>query len=532
MEFKRKVVHDFRKNLSVVKEFSVIRGSLVAGKNWIYEKSTSRSNGKVTSAESFRNNEDGLFMPRDMIFCLTVKKIVLSKVEKLGNFAFNLLRCLYKEWKIKQSPKRKIKRVRSVSQNFNYKLNKDYIKKRQNEKILSIFKKNKMRETVNKLFFVWNKKFQRAFERRKKLGIKFEEILNRIVFVKAKKIILSIKEIVDFKHRLRMFLINTGKIFKKKIFSQVFIKKKFPKLEVKVCNAIYIPSAEFPVRLYRNSYENREEVRSNNNISIRKMGNYKKGLCILKDFQGFVKGLLRKSLLNFVVHTQKMRKSDQVNATRMLLGVFKAKKTYYLKNIWVEINIYAKKMHKLMTINWSLQKSSKLLSKFISRQKTKNKIFAFTKLYLQFSYTIKLKNIKNGFLLISNTLRLKLINRLYYCMITIQTYTPKREIYQAIITKSPWVLKNLLNLFKSRQFDQKKMVFSQLYVLFIHPKLKDFCFIIKSLFYKLNFRTKLGTFTSIKQSQSYLERKRLLNCMKLSFLVKKVYLKKIAYAFM
>jgi len=130
MEFKRKVVHDFRKNLSVVKEFSVIRGSLVAGKNWIYEKSTSRSNGKVTSAESFRNNEDGLFMPRDMIFCLTVKKIVLSKVEKLGNFAFNLLRCLYKEWKIKQSPKRKIKRVRSVSQNFNYKLNKDYIKKR------------------------------------------------------------------------------------------------------------------------------------------------------------------------------------------------------------------------------------------------------------------------------------------------------------------------------------------------------------------------------------------------------------------
>lgn len=532
MDFKRKVVHDFRKNLDVVNKFSGKRGSWLAEEKWSSGKSTRSSNGKVTANGTCRYNEDGLFKPRDMIFCLIIKKIVLSKVEKLGKFAFNLLRCLYKEWKIKLSPKKKIKRIRSVSHNYKSVLKINYLKKKQENKILEIFKKNKMKTVMNKLFFVWNNGFHRAFERRKKIGMKFEEIMNPLIFVRVKKIILGIKEIIDFKYRLQMFLISTGKILKKKIFRQVFVKKKIPKIEVKSFNAIYNPSEVFPIVYNQLTYENRKEFRSNKKISIRKMGNYKKGLCILSEFQGFFKALLRKGLLNFVAHTKKMRKSDQINATRMLIEIFKAKRNSYLKKFWAELKIYAEKKYNLNIFNQSLQKSTKILNKFISTHRTKNKIFAFTKLYLQFSYTSKLKNIKNGFSLIAKTLHLKIINRLYFGMVTIQTYTPKREIYKANIRKSPWILKNLLNLSKSHQFTQKKTVFSQLYVLFIHPKLQDFCFILKSLFFKLNFRTKLETFAFIKQRQSYYERKMFFNCMKLNYLLKKVYLKKIAYAFM
>ena len=108
---------------------------------------------------------------------------------------------------------------------------------------------------------------------------------------------------------------------------------------------------------------------------------------------------------------------------------------------------------------------------------------------------------------------------------------PMREIYKINVQKSPWVIENLQRFRKSYQRSLKKDAFAELFAKVVQEKLEDFCLVLDSIVFNQKFKKKLEILTGIKQIFNDYQKKRFLNCMKFNFMLKKVYMKKIAHAF-
>lgn len=533
MEIKRKVVNDFRKISDCTRKNWNYSAVTTAKDKWNSVKSTCCGKGAITVREYLKNTEHSRFKPKNMILCLTIRKVILSKIEKLKKYSFSLLRCLYKELKIISSPIKKKKVFRSASTSIKHTFKQNYLKKSQENMIIEIFKRNKKKITINKLFFIWNKELHRKLDKRKQSGIHLIDKLKALLSNVLKISLLSIKKSSSTIINLQKFLMVTRTILKQKIFRELFKRKNLNnKIEVKQFKILFTPSGVYPVLINKNLEGNAKNRRKIWKISVKRMGNFNKGLWILNSCKGICRPLLRKGFRSLRDYARKIRLNIQVGVVKILFQFFDDRQVSDKKLIFKMIALYAKKKFAFKMFCKSFQKSANILSHFFSVHKTKAKIFAFTKIFLQFSYTQRLRNVKKGFDQVADALKLKLVDRLYFGMISIQTYTPKREIYKINLKKSPWACKNLQKFCKFYQLTLKKEAFFELHARFMLEKLEDFCLILDKILSKQKFKKKLEILTYIKQRQSIYDKKKFLNCMKFNYMLKKLYLKKIAYAFM
>jgi hypothetical protein len=117
--------------------------------------------------------KDHMLMPKDMIMCLTLKKVEIQSNAWHIKFAFNLFRSLYKEFKIKNHP--------AISR----KHSNPYIAKKPtgNKKIIgNILLNGKYKILKYKYFFFWQKAFQKRLELKIICMNKFFKIFSKRAF--------------------------------------------------------------------------------------------------------------------------------------------------------------------------------------------------------------------------------------------------------------------------------------------------------------------------------------------------------------
>ena len=257
----------------------------------------------------------------------------------------------------------------------------------------------------------------------------------------------------------------------------------------------------------------------------------KRGLVILNSFKGFRRLLLKQSLRDIRDLSRALKINDKLKSAikinSLVLKMTKDKLQYAYKT-------FKSNFKSLQELKVTLLKLGKVIQRLEVKQKQRSKIFAFSMIQKHYSDSKSKLMIQLGFQKVSNSLRVKILNRLYYGFLAVQSYQSIFRTYQVQIRNYPWVLRALSQIINSKRKANKIWGYQKIRTFVYNQNLFKFTLLIDLHLKKQDLKSKRSTFillTTLNQSR-YRCRRLNLNYLKFSSLVKKLYLKKIASCFL
>ena len=387
--------------------------------------------------------------------------------------------------------------------------------------------RNKNKLITNRLFFIWIQKYRKRINLRFAGTSKICECINRKLTLIFNNFMIKISNFQISLIKNKSFIRTIDYVIKKKIFNWLF-NPPIKTLSVKFISfqPFSLPNSIFPV------FISKHKILPKNFQTYSKksqLENIKKGFLILNSFKGFKRLLLKQSLRDIRDLSRSLQINDKlesvikINSFLLKLKKDKIQDTYNIfKSLYKSLSRYKSISNKFI----------KLIQKHELNQKRKYKIFAFTRIQnYSFNLNLLLK-IQKGFKKISNNLEVKILNKLYYGFLAIHSHKPISKIYRSQLQKYPWVFRSLSQILNQKIQSNKKFVYKKLHTYINTQKVLEFTYLINLHIKSQNFKSKKISFTLLK-SLNQLKNKRLnLTFIKFSSLVKKLYLKKIASAFL
>ena len=280
------------------------------------------------SSYLYKKRDEDAFRPKNVIFCLSIRKLYLESSQRYKKFSFCLIRSLYKESKIKKSmsPKRNSSR-NSFGSKKNLKPYKIYSKDRENL-IINMLMKNKLKLIKTKSFHLWQKKYkEKTFFKtlaRKKIINGVKRLLSRVF----KEIIYNLKKIDKKKLLFSLIAKRITKTVKKKLLKIIFSNPRILRqIAMKSFCILTKPKHVFPVffnapkkkisetnLIHATSISNyKKNIYTNSSISKWKLEKYRIGFQKLIKFNDLNKIFKRSAFGYFEKHRKLEKNREQKN---------------------------------------------------------------------------------------------------------------------------------------------------------------------------------------------------------------------------
>jgi hypothetical protein len=352
--------------------------------------------------------------------------------------------------------------------------------------------------------------------------------------ISKKNVWVLIEKNKDLRIRYIKFLKDVQRGIKKRVFKYLFKPSiKIISTSIKVFKPLMLPRQCFPVFINQTRASFKTEPFNNfgSKTSIKRK-NFQKGLLILNNSKGIKQLFLKRALINMRNHSWTMCINDKLKSSEIFFSCFEKIQVKDLKSTFATIKKTASiKLIQELHLKKGRKFTSTIESIILPHQK-KLKIFAFLKLFLFFTYFRSIRMIKKGLQKISNALSYKIMNRIYYGFLAISSHVPQRLLYRDQIKKHPLIFKSLSNMFNRKFIIKKRIAFKDVCSYIFSLKIFDFCFLIGS-FEKSRIKYMKGfAFAELKKADFYYMNKFYFKFTRFCYMMKKVYLKHIAYAFL
>ena len=483
--------------------------------------------------------EDMDFKPKNVIFCLSLRKIYLENSRRYKKFSFCLIRSLYKEWKIKTSPSPKRKPYIHYRNSSKSLLNKKKYSKDKENMMIHMIRNNKARLLKNRFFYSWQKAFKEKQYYKLDSAKKISHVISRVLSKIFRRVVVNIEDIMEEQKTFEDFTSKFAKSLMLKIIKIIISNSHVQNnATFKHFSMMIRPRHVFPIiinGLKKNEISSITIQKINNSPQVSryrfsqlKLEKYRIGLQKLFRSNIDNRYSLRCSMSTFRNFSQNKKRILQKFKSITVIFSFVSQKTQEYKQSFL------RNLERSAIVSLRIHQSVDNLTRLIKSITHKQKIYGIFKIFLHFQHIKNTKAIWKGLIIVSRLLKYKILNNLYHGLIVIKN-SRQTKGYKSIIKES---IGTINSLGKTLQSIKKKRKLFALVSLQNYSKcikyLENFSnlyTLLKSIFNKSSFKFKLSSLNAIMNYRPQPKRS-FLKYINVEYLFKRIYIKKLAYAFM
>lgn len=476
-----------------------------------------------------KTSSDHNFIPKNVIFCLSIRKLFTESSTRFQKFSFCLIRSLYKEWKIQQSPSPKRNSSRQ-SLKYTAKPKKNYSKDSES-KIVQMFRSNKAKLAKNKCFFVWQNLFKAKRYLKMHAAKKVSQCLTMLIRKTFKEIRVkseaNLKKRTSFKGFVDKF---SKKLIVKVVKIMILNAKIKQKTSFKMFTVLIKPRHVFPI--FMNGLKNKK-AESVSLPSSQKNSNFR-----LKQYSVAFRKVFRLNLSNIVPVRKALEKIRKfVQSQRSLQRTSSAIRLFSILDFCFATKKkqeFFEKLENAALRSLEISKAVVSLIHTINAVVRKNKTMAFTKVLMS-PRKNNGKNIIKGANIVARVMKYKVLN-VYYCAFTMIKTAKIHKNYRKRLVQCAGLFNYLEKKFKSYTKIQLKSIYSDLKsnakVQKYHEGLSELFILLKSILNKNHFKCKIISFNAFSNFSKPVNKKKFIKYISAEYLFKKLYIKKLAYSFL